>query len=208
VRFLRAITRLQVASALAVFGIALALMPIGLEAIGYQVSHRQGYAILTLTALLIVAGVVVFFWPWIRGAWSWLRRDAALRGAEAERDELKQENEELIAESKDRPDSIPDTLAEWEEIAPPVPVRNRTFRNDRVELDGFYYDACVFDSCTFSFKGTKPFTVAASCRIEGGYNIDATRSPQALAMVVFLKSLGAFHSDFEFVDPHDGRSVD
>jgi F0F1-type ATP synthase membrane subunit b/b' len=78
-----------VASALAVFGIALALMPIGLEAIGYQVSHRQGYAILGLTALLIAAGVVVFFWPWIRGAWLWLRRDAALRRAEAERDEAR-----------------------------------------------------------------------------------------------------------------------
>jgi cell division protein FtsB len=204
-----------VASALAVFGIALALMPIGLEAIGYQVSHRQGYAILALTALLIAAGIVVFFWPWIRGAWSWLRRDAQrdqlaarARTLELERDELKQRNEELIAESENRSDSIPDTLAEWEEIAPPVPVRNRTFRNDRVELDGFYFDNCVFDSCTFSFKGTKPFTVAASCRIEGGYNIDATRSPQALAILVFSKSLGAFHPDFEFVDPHDGRSVD
>ena len=137
----------------------------------------------------------------------WKEEKEAREEAQQQRDELKQENQELIAKSENRPDPLPDTLAEWEETAPPVPIRNRTFRNDRVELDGFYYDACVFDSCTFSFKGTKPFTVAASCRIEGGYNIDA-RAPQALAILVFLKSLGAFCRDFEYRDPHDGGLVD
>ena len=77
------------ASALTLFGIALALMPLGLEAIGYELSHKQGYAILGLTALFVIAGIVAFFWPWIRGAWSWLRRDDALRKAERERDEAR-----------------------------------------------------------------------------------------------------------------------
>ena len=366
-RFLRALTRLQWATALALFGIVLALVPLGLDAIGYKLGPQQGYAVLAVAGVLFVAAVVVCFWPVARAAWAWLRRDtqrdqlaARARTLEHERDNLheqianlqsqvappplselkslclyladeligleryffkrdqsitlwkydlekeglseeeiadkqdaaraevvreiwndyhktwqpkllklydvleprgwlgpaeksrienledlyyirglakrlrevsgklsgdhenevrterleqelretKQERDELIAESENRPDPLPDTLAEWEAIAPPVPVRNRTFRNDRVELDGFYYDACVFDSCTFSFKGTKPFTVAASCRIEGGYNIDATRSPQALALLVFLKSLGAFHSDFKYIDPHDGGPVD
>jgi hypothetical protein len=74
-------------------------------------------------------------------------------------------------------------------------------------LEKIHYARCVFDSCTFSFKGTKPFIVAESCRIEGGYNIDATKSPQALAILVFLKSLGAM-PDTEYRDPIDGGLVD
>jgi hypothetical protein len=174
VRFLWALTRLQWALALAILGIVFALVPIGLDAIGYELGPRQGYIILAAAAILFAIAVAICIWPVVRAVWAWLRRDAQrdrlaarARTLEHERDELKQRNEELVAESENRPDPLPDTLAEWEEIAPPVPIRNRTFRNDRVELDGFYYDACVFDSCTFSFKGTKPFTVAASCRIEG-----------------------------------------
>jgi hypothetical protein len=126
---------------------------------------------------------------------------------ERKRDELELENQELIAESENRPEPLPDTLAEWVDKTPLFTIRNRTYRNDRIELDGRHYDRCVFDSCTFSFKGTKPFTVAESCRVEGDYNIDAT-APQALAILVFLKSLGAFHSDFEYRDPVDGGLVD
>jgi hypothetical protein len=97
---------------------------------------------------------------------------------ERERDNLKQEKGALIAESESRPDPLPDTLAEWLDSTPLFTVRNRTFRNDRIELDGNHYTRCVFDSCTFSFKGTKPFEVAETCRIVGGYNIDAP-APQA-----------------------------
>jgi hypothetical protein len=71
------------------FGIALALMPLGLEAIGYELSRKQGYALLGLTALFVVAAIVIFFWPWVRGAWSWLRRDNMLREVERERDEAR-----------------------------------------------------------------------------------------------------------------------
>jgi len=90
---------------------------------------------------------------------------------------------------------------------PLLTVANRTYRNDRVELDGCHYANCVFHSCTFSFKGTKPFRVAETCRIEGGYGIDA-RAPQALAMIIFLKSLGALTHDTEYMDPYDGGPVD
>jgi hypothetical protein len=119
----------------------------------------------------------------------------------------KAENEELIAESENRPDPIPDTLGEWLDTTPLLTVQNRTFRNDRVELDGFHYANCVFDACTFWFKGTKPFRVAETCKIVDGYNIDAS-APQAMAMLVFLKSLGALPPDFEYLDPEDGRPVD
>lgn len=126
---------------------------------------------------------------------------------ERERDELKQENEELIAESENRSSPVPDTLEEWLKTTPLFTVQNRTFRNDRIELDGFHYERCVFDSCTFSFKGTKPFRVAETCRVEGGYNIDAS-APQALAILVFLKSLDGLHRDIEYFDPYDGELVD
>jgi len=65
-----------------VFGVALGLMPLGLEAIGYKLGPEQGYAILAATVLLVIAGIVVFLWPLIHGVWSWLRRDKALRKVE------------------------------------------------------------------------------------------------------------------------------
>jgi hypothetical protein len=65
----------------------------------------------------------------------------------------------------------------------------------------------VFDTCTFSFKGTRPFRVAESCRIEGGYGLDA-RAPQALAIIIFLRSLGALHRETEYLDTYDGGPVD
>jgi hypothetical protein len=359
--------------ALALFGIVLALVPLGLDAIGYRLSTQQGYAILAIAGILFVAGVVVCFWPVVRAAWAWLRRDtqrdqlaarartleherddlqgqiAKLQGQVAppplselkslclyladelkgleryywqrdqsitlwkydlekeglseeeiadkqdaaraevareiwndyhktwqpkllklydaleprgwlgpaeksrienledlyyirglakrlgevcgklsgdreneirterleeelrettqERDELKRENKRLIEESENRPDPLPDTLAEWLDTTPLITVANRNFRNDRIELDGFHFDNCVFDACTFWFKGTKPFRVAASCQIKGDYGIDAP-APQALAILVFLKSLGALPPNFEYLDPHDGRPVD
>jgi hypothetical protein len=130
----------------------------------------------------------------------WKDEEQARQKAEAQLRQLGQERD-------DRPNPLPDTLEEWLEMTPLFTVANRTFRNDRIELDGFHYERCVFNSCTFSFKGTKPFRVAESCRIEGGYSIDA-RAPQALAMLVFLKSLGALHPDSEYRDPTDGGLVD
>ena len=126
-----------------------------------------------------------------------------LRETKRERDELKRENEELIEESENRPRPLPDTLDEWMDTTPLTTVANRTFRNDRIEFDGFHYANCTFDACTFSFKGTKPFRVAETCKIVDGYNIDA-RAPQASAILVFLKSVGAFHPDTSFFDPDGG----
>ena len=125
---------------------------------------------------------------------------------EQERDVLRQENEALIEESENRPVPLPDTLAEWLDSTPLSIVRNQTFRNDRIELDGNHYNRCVFDSCTFSFKGTKPFEVAETCRIEGRYNIDAP-APQAMAILRLLASLDALPAT-EYRDPVDGELVD
>lgn len=129
-----------------------------------------------------------------------------IREAERECEELKQENEELIAESGNRPDPLPDTLEEWLKTTPLTTVPNQTYRNDRIELDGFHYDRCVFEDCTFSFKGNKPFRVAESCRVKGMIGIDA-RGPQVQAMLIFMKQLGAVHPNSEWYDLHDGSKL-
>jgi hypothetical protein len=130
-----------------------------------------------------------------------------LREAEQEREELRQENEELIADSESHPDPLPDTLAEWLKTTPLITVPNQTYRNDRIELDGFHYTRCVFEDCTFSFKGIKPFRVAESCQVRGVVTIDA-RGPHSQAMLVFMKQLGVLHPDSQWYDFHDGRLIE
>jgi regulator of replication initiation timing len=147
-------------------------------------------AFLVLFGVSLVAGIV-------EGAFrfrSWIRSQAETLGEvetenkrlETERgetlqenEELKQENEELIAELENPPDPLPDTLAEWLETIPLITVPNQTYRNDRIELDGFHYSRCVFEDCTFSFRGTKPFRVAESCTVRGVVTNRRQRSADA-----------------------------
>jgi len=200
-------------------GIALALVPLGLSAVGYELNHKQGYAILILTGLFVAGALIVFFWPWLVAAWAWLRRDAELRKAresqerlntklhelEQERAELEAENEELIA--RGQPDKLVDTLEEWLKTTPLTTVPNQTYRNDRIELDGFFYERCTFEDCTFFFKGEKPFRVSADSTVKGMVNIDA-RGPQLQALLIFMKQLGALHPNSQWYDFHDGRLID
>ena len=95
------------------------------------------------------------------------RLETELSEALQENEELRQENEEMIAELENLPDPLPDTLAEWLQTMLLITVPNQTYRNDRIELDGFHYTRCMFEDCTFSFKGTKPFRVAESCTVRG-----------------------------------------
>jgi hypothetical protein len=139
-------------------------------------------------ALLLGA---LFLYATLRAGYElWKEEEQARRNAEQERDKQK----------------LPETLAEWLEATPLITVSNRTYRNERIELDGFHYVRCVFIACTFSYKGPKPFRIAETCRVEEPY-IDATKAPQALAILVFLKSLGALPNT-EYRDPVDGGLVD
>ena len=99
---------------LGLLGIALGLAPIGLPAVGYEISPTQGYGILVSAALFLIAAVVVFLWPWVGSMWSWLRRDAELREARdaqetlgkrlgqlgEDLEALRAENEELMASAE------------------------------------------------------------------------------------------------------------
>lgn len=132
-----------------------------------------------------------------------------LREVEQERDELRAENEGIIAEAESgsQPAYLPDTLEEWLKTTPLTTIPNQTYRNDRIELDGFFYERCTFQDCTFSFRGTKPFRVSADCTVKGMVNIDA-RGPQLQAMLVFMKQLGALHPNSQWYDFYDGRLID
>ncbi|CAA9383809.1 MAG: hypothetical protein AVDCRST_MAG22-127 [uncultured Rubrobacteraceae bacterium] len=87
-RFLRALTRLQTAAALTLFGIALALAPLGLDAVGYELSRQQGYGVLGLAVLFVVGAVIVLVWPLATEAWAWLRRDSELRDLQEAQERL------------------------------------------------------------------------------------------------------------------------
>ncbi len=132
--------------------------------------------------------------------------DAKLQRAEQEREELKRENEELIAELKSQPEALPPTLEEWLHTTPLTTVPNKTYRNDRIELDGFFYEHCIFEDCTFTFRGTKPFRISADSTIKGVVNID-TPGPQLQALVGFMKQLGALVSHTQFYDVADGKEI-
>jgi hypothetical protein len=118
VRFLRAFTRLQWVTALALFGIVLALVPLGLDAIGYKLGPQQGYAILSVAGVLFVAAVVVFFWPVVRAAWSWLRRDEVLRKVENERGDLRAQLQEIKTKPRDGTGATPEPTIELGETTP------------------------------------------------------------------------------------------
>lgn len=170
-----------------------------------NVLNQWWYVPLTVLVLLVLlrAGYEL----WTEEEQKRKRAESQLTRVQAAYEELRRENEELIAESESRPSPLPDTLAEWLETTPLITVPNQTYRNDRIELDGFHYERCVFEDCTFSFKGTKPFRVAESCRVKGMVNIDA-RGPQAQAMLVFMKQLGALHPNSQWYDFYDGRLIE
>ena len=62
-RVLRSITSKKSAAALALVGLAAAVVWPGLEAIGYELSAKQGYALLFLTVLLVIGVFIALAWP-------------------------------------------------------------------------------------------------------------------------------------------------
>ena len=217
--------------ALTFLGIALALLPLGFTAVGYELSSKQGYNILVLAALFVVGAVVVFFWPWIKEAWSWIRRDAELqrvntelqraeealknwrerfeekqseaqtldtvreqqlrkiREAEQERDELRTENEELIAKAS--------VVSAWDDPEFKfTTVNKKTFRNETVPLDGFLYTNCSFENVTFVYKGEQPYGLVAF-KIIGEDTVLKAESAPLWAYSRLLNILGYIEQEVE-----------
>lgn len=200
-------------------GIAFAIFSVGLDVSGYQ-NPTLGFVLWGVSVFLILAAAVYWLISVVR------RRDLLqtenerlgdkLRKVEQEREgfrqeseELRKENTELIAEAESggQPVYLPDTLEEWLKTTPLTTVPNQTYRNDRIELDGYFYEHCTFEDCTFSFRGQKSFRISADSNVKGMVNIDA-RGPQLQALLVFMKQLGALHPNSQWYDFYDGRLID
>ena len=47
-------------------------------------------------------------------------------------------------------------LAKWPEPYAPISVVGKTFKNEKVTLDGISYSGCTFENVTFVYNGTTP----------------------------------------------------
>jgi hypothetical protein len=77
-----------------------------------------------------------------------------LHKAEQERDELRSENEKLLAEAS--------LVSAWDDTELKFTnVNKKKFRNESVPLDGFLYTNCTFENVTFVYKGEEPYGLVA-----------------------------------------------
>ena len=76
----------------------------------------------------------------------------------------------------------------------PKVVRGARFANQRVLLDGYEYDGCVFENVTFEFNGTTPIRMVNN-RIER-FRLSSA-SPTVLATIAWLHGLGLVHKDLQ-----------
>lgn len=104
------------------------------------------------------------------------------------------ENDEGTGEANVAPEYPTDEEVFKRFLAQPLkPIRDATFINERVSLDGFLYERCTFKDCTFVYRGEKPFGLADFV-IEGDdYSVEAG-SPALHAFVRLLVAL-------KYVDP-------
>jgi hypothetical protein len=66
----------------------------------------------------------------------------------------------------------------FDENASLTPVVGRSYRNERVSLDGFSYAECTFTNVTLVFEGRAPFHLAAN-EFNGAPRLDFSSSPAA-----------------------------
>jgi hypothetical protein len=98
--------------ALAFGGITFGCIPPGLEAVDYQLGPIGGYALLVLAILCGIGAVVAFFWPWLRKAWSWIRRDSDFQRLNTELKEAKESQLEEIRQANQDRDCLEKELEE------------------------------------------------------------------------------------------------
>jgi len=85
------------------------------------------------------------------------------------------------------------TMAAGADYVPKV-VRGVRFANQRVLLDGYEYNGCVFENVTFEFNGTTPIRMVNN-RIEN-FRLSSA-SPTVLASIAWLHGLGLVHKDLQ-----------
>ena len=89
-----------------------------------------------------------------------------------------------------------DADAEWSNTVK-VPIVGKSYRNERVELDGFSYSNCTFVNVTFVYKGQRPYDLAGNT-IQGCY-VDAASAPLQ-GLIVLLYHLYLLNPEMDLSD--------
>lgn len=97
-----------------------------------------------------------------------------LQESEQEREKLAQENERLAAQKDEAPEKLNTEELHKRFYAQPLQkVSEANFVDERVPLDGFHYDHCTFECCTFVYRGEKPWSLTHFQTIGNDNTIEA-----------------------------------
>ena len=88
------------------------------------------------------------------------------------------------------------TSKEWS-IYKKESVLNKTFRNERVVLDGKSFSGCTFQNVTFEYNGTAPFDLVKN-NIYGSYILDS-KNDEILLLLRFLKEFRYLKDDIKIL---------
>ncbi len=83
---------------------------------------------------------------------------------------------------------------------PKKPVIGQTFRNRRVELDGYSYTNCTFENVTLVYRGEKPFDLAHNT-FKNSVDVEASGTRLEL-FVQLLDHMDVFGPDIKKLDKH------
>ncbi len=99
---------------------------------------------------------------------------------------------------------LPDT-AKWPTPYAPISVVGRTFRNERVVLDGYSYTACEFHNVTFMYNGTTAIQFNNN-KVDGSTQY-ATDSPSVSGAILWMRGFGLLKEDVPIHLP-PGNKID
>lgn len=81
-----------------------------------------------------------------------------------------------------------------------IEVRNRTYKNEKVVLDGHRYQDCVFENVTFVYNGTADIDFSHN-KIGGSRGFE-TSNPAVSGTLDFLKGMGYLRDDIPIFGPN------
>ena len=116
----------------------------------------------------------------------------------------------IYANHRQRPRQGADSAAAESEAAPPVSVwddpgfrfevvNKKTFRRERVPLDGILYTNCTFEDVTFVYEGEKPYGLVAFKIVGKDTDVEAASAPVS-AFSRLLHVLGYIKREIEVGD--------
>ncbi len=90
------------------------------------------------------------------------------------------------------------TFTKWPDPYQPTTVVGRTFRNEKVLLDGTSYSNCEFHNVTFVYNGTTPVQFA-NCKVFGEHY--SSENLAVFGTVVWLKGFNMLRQNFNIELP-------